>query len=385
MLSSFPRSLVGIVALAVVFTGLLYVYRRIVRDVWPRLWHQILAAVVFVSLTVGSAVLVVKARLSGDVFLGGLSFLWAGFLLHVIMVLAFIDAGKIVQSRFAKPSEPDPKRRHFLRKAVAATAASTGAALTGLGTYRAYSPAQAHDVPLRLQGLPRTLDGLSIVQLTDVHVGAMLQDRYLGDLVERANALSPDVLVITGDLVDGTVGRLGSIVAKLQGLRARYGTYFVTGNHDYYSGADMWCTSLTGLGLNVLRNRSVLIGNGNDAFNLAGVDDWGSPWLGEREYDLNAALKDCRPEVPTVLLAHQPSNFDEVARRGVALQLSGHTHGGQTFPATLIAGGLWGDRSVGLSKTAESMLYVSRGCGFVGPPLRLGSPPELPRFILSPA
>ncbi|MFP2934437.1 metallophosphoesterase, partial [Pyxidicoccus sp. 3LG] len=250
--------------------------------------------------------------------------------------------------------------------------------------WRAFHPPDVRDIPVRLPRLPKALEGFTLVQLTDIHIGGVLQRRFVDELVSRTNALKPDLIAITGDLVDGSVDALGPFVAGFGGLRARYGTFFVTGNHDYYSDADAWVAFMERLGIQVLRNRSVTIGDGAASFDLAGVDDWSAHRLGERGYDLDAALRDVRPDRASVLLAHQPSNFDEVARRGVGLQISGHTHGGQMFPGNLVGDVIWGQRNAGLSRTADSLIYVSRGCGFVGPPMRVGAPPEIARLVLLP-
>ena len=234
---------------------------------------------------------------------------------------------------------------------------------------------------VRLPGLPRALDGFSIVQLTDIHVGNMVERRFLDELVRRANALRPDLVAVTGDLVDGDVSTLGSSVAALESLSSRHGTFFVTGNHDHYSGAAAWTAFLERLGVQVLRNRHVRIGEGSASLDLIGVDDWGARLTGGG-YDLEAALAGRDPERASVLLAHQPANFRVAAGRGIGLQLSGHTHGGQIFPFTLAVSLAW-EFSAGLYRAGDAHIYVSRGCGFWGPPMRIDSPPELVKIVLT--
>jgi predicted MPP superfamily phosphohydrolase len=260
-----------------------------------------------------------------------------------------------------------------------------GGGLASFGAFRAFSPPRITEVPLRLARLPKALEGFTLVQLSDVHIGPVLKRAFLMELVQRTNQLKPDLISITGDLVDGTPRYLGSAVEALTSLRSKYGTYFVTGNHDYYSGADEWVSVLQGFGIQTLRNRRVEIGDAGGSIDVIGVDDWGAPGLslGQRHYDLGAAVAGRSIDRASILLAHQPSNFDAVAKEGIDLQLSGHTHGGQTFPATSIASLIWGDRNAGLSKTQDSYLFVSRGCGFVGPPIRLGSPPEIVKIVLT--
>ena len=235
-------------------------------------------------------------------------------------------------------------------------------------------------VPLRR--LPAGLDGTTVVQLTDLHIGPTIGRTWLEGIVARVNALEPHIVAITGDLVDGTVDDLRHAVAPLGELRARHGVFFVTGNHEYYAGAPAWMAELKRLGVRVLRNERVSIGEGADSFDLAGVDDLSSygqaPGHGP---DLPRALDGRDPTRELVLLAHQPKAVKEAARFGVGLQLSGHTHGGQIWP--------WGHLVklqqpfvAGLAREKDTILYVSKGTGYWGPPMRLGAPAEITRLVL---
>ena len=308
--------------------------------------------------------------------------LWAGFALYWVGFSSVLDTvswgWRRLKLSSAKP--PVPERRAFLETAIKAGTLAASGGSAAFGTWRAYQAPEISEVEVRLPFLPKKLDGFALVQLSDVHIGAMLQRKFLEDLVARANGLKPDLVAITGDLVDGTVAQLGGHVSALRGLTSRHGTWFITGNHDYYSGADAWVTALSSMGIASLRNRLVSIGEGKASFDLLGVDDWSSRERGG--YDLDAAVASRDPERASVLLAHQPQNLDAVASKGIGLQLSGHTHGGQMFPGTIVSDLLWGARSHGLSRFGGTTLYVSRGCGFVGPPQRGGSPPELVKVIL---
>jgi uncharacterized protein len=215
-----------------------------------------------------------------------------------------------------------------------------------------------------------------------VHVGAIIQTKFLDMLVAEANRAKPDLVAITGDLVDGAPAQLGQYVARLRNLSSKHGTYFCSGNHDYYSGWERWAAALEGMDFTLLRNRHVRIGDAGASFDLLGVEDWGTRF-GGGEYDLDAAMAGRDAERASVLLAHQPANLDVVASRGIGLQLSGHTHGGQIFPGTLIGSAIWGDRNTGLSRHGSTQLYTSRGCGFVGPPMRVGAPPEIVKLVLT--
>jgi predicted MPP superfamily phosphohydrolase len=275
-------------------------------------------------------------------------------------------------------------RRVFLARAAGAGALAVAGGASAFGIFRAYYPPAVTEVPIRLRGLPRALDGFTIVQLSDVHTGQSVHEAWMGELADRCAALRPDLFVITGDLIDGSVSQLGGVVARLQKVKAREGSWFVTGNHDYYSGADSWCTALPKMGIQVLRNRTVPIGGGpgTPSFDLIGVDDYGqTPRLDGTGYDLDRAVEGRDPNRPAVLLSHRPNDFDRAAALGIGLQLSGHTHGGQTFPFTALARVIW-PRCAGLFEKGEARMYVSRGVGFVGPPLRAGSPPEIVRITL---
>jgi predicted MPP superfamily phosphohydrolase len=305
---------------------------------------------------------------------------WMGIGFYLSLSVLALGAGSWIASRPPLRRAPmDPERRVFLSRAVAGGAAAATAGLTGYGAWRAYAPAEVTELSVKLARLPRALDGLTIAQVTDIHVGPTIGRKFLDDMVARVNALKPDLVAVTGDLVDGSVEELGPTVAALQRLTSRYGSWFITGNHEYYSGDSEWCDALQRMGLNVLRNERAVIGDAGASFDLAGVDDWSGQ--GERPYDLDKALAGREPDRSLVLLAHQPANFDAAAQRGVELQLSGHTHGGQMFPFSLAVAAVH-PYSRGFYRSGAGQLYVSRGTGYWGPPFRVGSPPEIVKVTL---
>jgi hypothetical protein len=194
--------------------------------------------------------------------------------------------------------------------------------------------------------------------------------------------MRPDLVAVTGDLVDGSVAHLANEVAPFRELRARHGVFFVTGNHDYYSGADDWVAMARSLGMRVLRNERVTIGEAGAAFELAGVEDHHARLVSETHAeDLPRALEGRDPARPVVLLAHDPSTFKRASALGVDLQLSGHTHGGQIFPFGLLVR-LAVPFVAGLYERGGSLLYVSRGTGFWGPPMRLLAPAEITELVI---
>ena len=242
-------------------------------------------------------------------------------------------------------------------------------------------------VEIELARWPRELDGYRIVQISDIHIGPTLDRRFAQEITERVNALAPDLVAVTGDLVDGSRAALEEEVAPFGGLRGRDGVFFVLGNHDFYSGADVWADYVRSLGIRVLRNEHLVIEPEAEAgFVLAGVDDHRSAMLqGEGGEDLDRALAGVSEGRAVVLLAHDPSTFKRAHACGVDLQLSGHTHGGQIWPFH------WFVRLAvpfvaGRYRRGDAELYVSRGTGFWGPPMRLGSPAEISEIVLrSPA
>jgi predicted MPP superfamily phosphohydrolase len=235
-------------------------------------------------------------------------------------------------------------------------------------------------VRVPLAKLPASMSGTRIVQISDLHFGGATGPAYLAHVVAMVNALEPDLVAITGDLLDGTVAGLGPLLGPLGELRARYGVYFVTGNHEYYWGANEWIAHLPSLGLRVLDNERVSIGGPEGSFDLAGVSDPLSVDHGG-SHDIPRALAGRDPSRPVVLLAHQPSGLYEASQLGVSLQLSGHTHGGQLYPLRYV---LMLDQPFvdGLHRLRDTWIYVTRGAGYWGPPMRLGAPPEVAEITL---
>jgi len=250
--------------------------------------------------------------------------------------------------------------------------------LAAWGMVRAVDGPRIRRRSLRIPGWPSGLDGYQLVHISDLHLGPMLGEGFARRLAARINALAPDLVAVTGDLVDGEVSRYASRVAPLGDLRARHGVFFVTGNHDHYSGADAWTAVVTELGWHALRNRRVDVGEGSASFQLAGVDDRQSAMFdGTKGEDLAGVLERRDADRPLVLLAHQPLVFPTAAAAGVDLQLSGHTHGGQIIPFQLMIRLVYSRFVSGLYRHGEAQLHVSPGTGFWGPPIRVGAPAEI--------
>ncbi|KUL52601.1 metallophosphoesterase [Streptomyces sp. NRRL S-1521] len=269
------------------------------------------------------------------------------------------------------PAASAPSRRLFVSRIVGGAVATAAVGTVGYGAYGVLSGPKVKRLTVPLAKLPRAAHGFRIAVVSDVHLGPILGRGFTQRVVDTINATQPDLVAVVGDLVDGSVENLGPAAAPLAGLRARHGAYFVTGNHEYFSGADQWVDHVRELGLRPLRNaRAELPG-----FDLAGVDDVAGEDEGAGP-DFAAALGDRDRARASVLLAHQPVVIHDAVEHGVDLQLSGHTHGGQLWPGNLVAD-LANPTLAGLERYGDTQLYVSRGAGAWGPPVRVGAPSDI--------
>jgi predicted MPP superfamily phosphohydrolase len=307
------------------------------------------------------------------------AYTWMGVLFFLAASLFAFDL-----VRWVAPAPADEARRTFFARAVAAFAGLVAFGAAAQASSNVRGPVAIARVPVVLPRL-RGEREWRVAQLSDVHIGPTLGRDWLAGVVDRVNAERPDLVVITGDLVDGSVEALSEHVAPLGRLVAPHGVFFVTGNHEYYSGAAEWCAHLATLGIRVLRNECVAVGE-QDGFTLAGVDDWTAHQFARlapgHRHDLEAALREALPDRALVLLAHQPKSVREAAPRGVDLQLSGHTHGGQLVPFNFLVR-FQQPHVAGLERVNDrTQIYVSRGTGYWGPPMRLGAPAEITLLTL---
>jgi uncharacterized protein len=379
-----------------------YLWRRLVQDtgIHGAARPLLTAVIAFLAISVPLTFLTwnVFSRDVGEL-LGAVAFSWLGGMFYVLLVLVCWDAarmlvwlGKASRSRepglpAPPPSVPDARpdleretRRVFLARSAAATALVAASGVSVFGVRAALWDITTPSISVGLTRLPRALDGYSIALLSDVHVGPSIDGRFVRGLVEQTNRLRPDLVAIVGDLVDGSVAYLGNQVAELTRLRARHGIYFVTGNHEYYSGAMEWVAFLRKLGIHVLMNERVRIGDTEPqgaSFDLAGVPDHRTPATLQRP-DAAAAVHGRDPQRELVMLAHQPVQIEGSAAVGAGLQLSGHTHGGQLYPfgalTSLVQPYLAGLHT---HPNSATQIYVSRGSGFWGPPMRVLAPAEI--------
>ncbi len=368
-----------LVAVGIVFAWHYYLWARLVRDAaLSPFWDRALTGLFVVfgaAIPLGFALLRFAPRRVSSPVLWGV-YVWMGLAFVTLFVLLPSD---LVRVAMLAVRPPDPERRLFLGRAFAAVVGMLGAGLTASGMASALGRVGVLRVRVPLKKLPRALHGYTIAQITDVHVGPTIGRAFIEEIVATVNALEPDLIAITGDLVDGPVSELGELVRPLQDLKAKHGVFFVTGNHEYYSGVDEWLAFLRTLGVRVLRNERVALAEGLD---LAGVDDTSAKnFGGDHGQDVKKALAGRDLARAVVLLAHQPKAVVDAALHEVDLQLSGHTHGGQIWP--------WGyfvrldqPHVAGLQDHDRTKIYVSRGTGYWGPPVRLGAPAEVTRIEL---
>ncbi|MFJ7194181.1 MULTISPECIES: metallophosphoesterase [unclassified Streptomyces] len=264
-----------------------------------------------------------------------------------------------------------PTRRLFVARAVGGAAAVAGLGTVGYGTYGVLRGPRVKRITVPLAKLPRSAHGYRIAVVSDIHLGPILGRAHTQRIVDTINRTQPDLVAVVGDLVDGTVADLGPAARPLARLRSRQGNFFVTGNHEYYSGAAQWVDEVRELGLHPLENSRVEF----NGFDLAGVNDVAGESEGQGP-DFARALGDRDRTRAAVLLAHQPVVIHEAVAHGVDLQLSGHTHGGQLWPGNYIAD-LANPTGAGLDRYGDTQLYVSRGAGAWGPPVRVGAPSDI--------
>lgn len=291
-----------------------------------------------------------------------------------LLVVAGMDASHFFQANFLT-----------LEKNTALLAITGAVAISVIGFFNARRLARVIKIKVPLRNLPATLNGFRIVQISDIHVGPTIKKGYLSRIVNRVNTLDADLIAITGDLVDGRVSELSTHTQPLAQLNARHGSFFVTGNHEYYSGALDWIQEIKRLGIQVLLNEHVQLTHDGATLVLAGVTDiTAGGFYDHHQSDPHAAIAGAPQHAPKILLAHQPLSSKEAESAGFDLQLSGHTHGGQFWPWKYLVP-LQQPYVAGLHRLKNLWVYVNRGTGYWGPPNRFGSPSEITCLTLVPA
>ena len=312
---------------------------------------------------------------------------WIGFIAmglfsFVLVTVVMRDLGWLVM-RGAGTLPDDVDRREALLRLTNMVALGSSVGLTAIGVVSARRRAAIVDVVVPIPNLPSALEGFTIAQITDVHVGPTIKRGYIESIVEGVNSINADLVAVTGDVVDGSVADLGHHIAPFADLKGKHGVYFCTGNHEYYSGAEAWCQELTRLGLRVLLNEHEVIQHEGVDVVVAGVTDYNAGTvLPAHESRPADAIKGAPTDAFKLLLAHQPRSCFAAADCGYDLQLSGHTHGGQFFPWIFFVK-LQQPFNAGLDRFKKMWVYTSRGTGYWGPPVRVGAPSEITRLRLT--
>ncbi|MFJ6574206.1 metallophosphoesterase [Streptomyces sp. NPDC091292] len=414
--------LIGVVALAVIGGLQRYVWRRVVRDTTTRGTRARRAGT---AVFVAGPVLMVGALVAGRTapfwlqkVLAWPGYLWMALMMYLLLALVVGEvvrpvlrralarkdggagesdraeagvtvgvgaagsgadrapagpapADPVAETPPEAPAPTGPSRRVFVSRVVAGAAVAAATGTVGYGTYSVLNGPSVKRVTVPLAKLPRSAHGFRIAVVSDIHLGPILGRSFTQRVVDTINGTQPDLIAVVGDLVDGSVANLGPAAAPLAGLEARHGAFFVTGNHEYFSGAEEWVEEVRRLGLHPLENaRTELPG-----FDLAGVNDVSAESEGQGP-DFAKALGDRDPARASVLLAHQPVVIHDAVRHGIDLQLSGHTHGGQLWPGNYLAE-LANPTVAGLERYGDTQLYVTRGAGAWGPPVRVGAPSDI--------
>jgi predicted MPP superfamily phosphohydrolase len=353
------------------------------RTLWPLalpLWSKVVVAV----LLLGVSQYHLWSRLSsGSVFAPEfprpvvILFNWAfGALVLLILLQIVLDLGLLATAvvRWQRTGLPDAARYGVVALAVVASA---------IAVANAVRVPPIRDVEVEIAGLPPQFEGYRILQLTDLHISKLFPDTWARAVVARANAAGSDVIVVTGDFIDGSVDMRRNDVEPLRALKAPDGVWAIPGNHEYFFDYGAWMRHLTALGFRMLPNAHNVIRRGGAELVVAGVTDLSAPSVGEAGPDLGMALRGAPADAPIVLLDHQPRRARDAAAKGVALQLSGHTHGGMIMGLDRLVARANAGFVAGHYQVGGMTLYVSNGTGlWPGFALRLGVPSEMTRFTL---
>jgi len=372
----------------------LYLWKRLVRDTTQpgrKRWLLTFVLIALAMLLVATLILPRAIGMTEAAWYAWPGYLWLGLAFYLFLTLLVLEPVRLALRRWVKrtPStttetasaDAEAKasavnRRVFLARASAVAAGVASVGLVGVGTATALGPPQLLQLPVRLRRLDPAFDGFRIAVVSDIHLGPLAGRAHTERIVRMINENQPDLVAIVGDLVDGTVEELGSAAEPLQDLDSREGTFFVTGNHEYFvEDPPSWSRELERLGVQPLRNENTAIRRGAAAFDLAGVNDIAGESRSDPP-DFDRAMSGLDDSRPTILLAHQPVWVEKAAARGVELQLSGHTHGGQMWPFHYVVRAVQPSLA-GLSVVDNTQLYVTRGAGFWGPPVRIGAPPDI--------
>ena len=362
-----------LVMTAVIGSLACYVGLRLIPPGWStsaRLWAWLaIAAVVIVQPASLVVRFVLHSAAIGDALMW-ISFVAMGLFLMVLSYTLLRDVGWLA-GRLTRVLPAEPARRQALLDMTNVGVLALSAATFGIGLKRALARPSVVEVTIPIAGLPQALEGFVIAQISDIHIGPTIKGSFMQSVVDTVNQLNADLIAVTGDLVDGSVAELGQHTAVLSELKARHGAWFVTGNHEYYSGVEEWVDEVKRLGLTVLIDEHRVIEHDGHQIVVGGVADYtAAGMVPAHKSDPHAAMRGAPATAPLkLLLAHQPRSAFAAAAAGFHLQLSGHTHGGQFFPGNCVIH-LVQPFAAGLHGHQGMHIYTNSGTGYWGPPLR---------------
>ena len=368
--------LLAVIALMLMLHGYIgyHLFRSEIMPAWGARFGSILLVALFASIPL-SMILRRRGRSGAVRWMLPLAYFWMGSFGVLLSVVFVSDLARWAFLAVHAPLAAVDLSE--LARAQALAIVVVGAALVAWAVRTARGRAQVERVQVAIPGLGTDMVGLTIAQISDIHIGETLRRPFLEQTVAQVNALDADIVAITGDLVDGYVRELKDEVAPLGELKARLGVFFVTGNHEYYWDGPAWEGHVRALGVTVLHNEHKVLRRGQDAIALGGVTDLhGGDFAADHDSRPDLAFAGAPTGIPRVLLAHQPKSAEAASRAGVALQLSGHTHGGQIYPFNLFVR-LQQPAVAGLKRLYGIWVYTHRGTGFWGPAMRLGPTPEI--------
>ena len=315
----------------------------------------------------------------------GLGFFFLTFLLFITKDIV-TKSWSVISSFFSSDIQQqltiDLEKRQFLQKSLSIGILTLVGPTTAYGYYSARKGPSVINQTIFLNDLPDEFENFTIAQISDLHVGPTIKKPYVEKVLNQISIINPDLIAITGDLIDGSIDYLKKDLEPLSEMIANYGTYFVTGNHEYYSGAEKWLDETDRMGFTNLVNEHDLISINNETITLAGVTDFRAHQIiPSHKSNPKNALRGSKDQKVKILLAHQPSSIFKANEAGYDFQISGHTHGGQFWPFTYPTKKANPYLS-GLHNHNGTQIYVNSGTGYWGPPLRLGVPSEITLFKL---
>lgn len=305
---------------------------------------------------------------------------WCGYIFFGVYSVLFLfvilnASGLYAYEKLAAPSE---ERRNFLKFMLAGISLTATGVMSVAGFVEARTKPMVKKIQVPIKDLPDEFHGTTILQMSDIHVGQTIKADFVEVLVELSNQLKPDMVALTGDLIDGTQSQLAHELEPFKKIQAPLGRFMVPGNHEYYWGIDHWIDFWKELGFKTLVNEHALVEKGSARLAIGGVHDYSARRMNDTYVSSpQEAFKSLPPEVTKVLLAHQPRSVYQASKAGVHLQISGHTHSGQYFPYNILIY-LFQPYVKGLHRHEDqTWIYVNQGTGYWGPPSRFGVPPEI--------